>query len=61
MNFAAKYLESNVVAITQANIDTFINENPSVPKVFLFTDKKGIPTIYKSLSISFDVRERKIS
>lgn len=36
------------------NLNTFVNESPSVPKVFLFTDKKGIPLIYKGLSIAFE-------
>lgn len=53
---ANKYLQSNVVEINDQNINTFISENPSVPKAFLFTDKaKGIPIIYKGLSISFEV------
>jgi hypothetical protein len=38
-----------------ANINTFINENPSVPKVLLFTDKpKGTPMVYKGLSVAFE-------
>lgn len=36
------------------NVDTFISESPSVPKALLFTDKKGVPLIYKGLSIAFD-------
>lgn len=47
-------MESSVLEITKENIDAFINESPSVPKVFLFTDKKGVPTIYKGLSVNFD-------
>lgn len=51
---AAKYLHSNSIEITSSNINTFINENPSVPKVLLFTDKpKGTPMIYKGLSVAF--------
>jgi len=43
-----------VIEITSANINTFINDSPSVPKAFLFTDKKGVPMIYKGLSVSFE-------
>jgi len=50
---AAKYLHSNIIEITNANLKTFLAENPSVPKVLLFTDKKGIPMIYKGLSVAF--------
>lgn len=55
LNFAARYLHSNVIEITPGNIETFINDSPSVPKVLLFTDKKGIPTIFKGLSVAFEV------
>lgn len=52
---AAKYLHSNSIEITNANVNTFISENPSVPKVLLFTDKpKGTPMIYKGLSVAFE-------
>ena len=51
--FAAKYLHSNVIEITNSNIKTFLAENPSVPKVLLFTDKKGVPMVYKGLSVNF--------
>lgn len=50
---AAKYLHANVIEITNANINTFTGENPSVPKVLLFTDKKGVPMLYKGLSVAF--------
>ena len=36
---AARYLHSNVIEITNANLKTFSAENPSVPKVLLFTEK----------------------
>ena len=36
-------------------MNTFLAENPSVPKVLLFTDKlKGTPMIYKGLSVAFE-------
>jgi len=44
-----------VIEVTSSNLDTFLKEAPSVPKVLLFTDKSGIPTIYKGLSIQFEV------
>jgi hypothetical protein len=42
-----------VIEITNANLNTFTAENPSVPKVLLFTDKKGVPMLYKGLSVAF--------
>lgn len=52
---AAKFITSRVVEVTSTNHETFVNDNPSKPKVLLFTDKKGTPLIYKALSSHFDV------
>lgn len=43
-----------MIEITNANLNTFTGENPSVPKVLLFTDKKGVPMLYKGLSVAFE-------
>jgi protein disulfide-isomerase A6 len=52
---AAKHLHSNSIEITNSNLNTFLGENPSVPKVLLFTDRpKGTPMIYKGLSVAFE-------
>lgn len=50
---ASKHLHSNIIDITSSNIQTFLAENPSVPKVLLFSDKKGIPSVFKGLSVAF--------
>jgi len=50
----SKYLQSNVIEVTSANLDTFIKESPSVPKALLFTSSKGTPLIFKGLSLSFE-------
>lgn len=51
---AVKFIPSKVIELTQNNHETFVNENPGKPKVLLFTDKKGTPTIFKALSSHFD-------
>lgn len=51
---ALRFVTSRVIEISQNNHETFINENPGKPKVLLFSDKKGIPAIYKALSSHFD-------
>lgn len=43
-----------MVEITPENVNTFVTENPSVPKTLLFTEKKGVPMIYKGLSVEFE-------
>lgn len=48
-------MHSNSIEITSGNAQTFLAENPSVPKVLLFTDRpKGTPLIYKGLSVAFE-------
>lgn len=51
---AAGYLQSNVIEVNSTNLDTFIQEKPTVPKVLLFTDKANTPTIFKGLSLVFE-------
>lgn len=48
-------MHNNVIEINEANINTFIGENPTVPKVLLFSERKGFPLVYKGLSVEFDV------
>lgn len=55
LKLATKYIHNNVIEITEGNINTFINENPTVPKVLLFSEKKGYPLVYKGLSVEFEV------
>lgn len=51
---AARFVPSRVIEVTQNNFETFINDNPGKPKVLLFSDKKGVPLIFKGLSSHFD-------
>jgi DnaJ family protein C protein 16 len=51
---ATKFITSRVIEINQNNHDTFINDNIGKPKVLLFNDKKGTPSVYKAISAHFD-------
>lgn len=53
-NYCSKFVKSLVVDITDQNFQTFITEKPSMPKVILFTEKSGIPTLFKALSNTFE-------
>eukprot|EP01016_Furgasonia_blochmanni_P017040 TRINITY_DN19968_c0_g1_i1.p1 TRINITY_DN19968_c0_g1~~TRINITY_DN19968_c0_g1_i1.p1 ORF type:complete len:400 (-),score=69.05 TRINITY_DN19968_c0_g1_i1:330-1529(-) len=53
---AARHVHSNVIEISPENIQVFLNENPTMPKVLLFTEKQGIPLIYRALSVAFERR-----
>jgi len=54
LNGAARYVGSNVVEVNSTNSNKFIQDNPSVPKILLFTDKKAVPLVYKALSLAFE-------
>lgn len=55
LKLASKYIHNNIIEINEANINTFINENPTVPKAVLFSEKKGFPLVFKGLSVEFEV------
>ncbi|KRX05654.1 Thioredoxin-like fold [Pseudocohnilembus persalinus] len=56
---AGKELVSKVIEITNTNIEAFLSENPSVPKVLLFTNaQKGIPLMYRGLSVQFEGKQQ---
>jgi len=49
----ARFISNNVIEISATNIETFINDSPSVPKVLLFSDKGKVPFMFKALSSAF--------
>lgn len=46
----SKNIPDNSVVVTKDNVDSFTTTDPTKPKVVLFTNKKGVPTIWKALS-----------
>ena len=50
-----KFIGNRAIEINSSNHQTFVDDQPSKPKVLLFTNKKGIPVIFKALSTHFDV------
>jgi len=51
-----RFIGNRAIEITSNNHDTFMQDEPSKPKVLLFTDKEtGVPIVYKALSTHFDV------
>jgi len=55
VSYMGKFLGNKVQELNNNNIDVYLTSNVSVPKCILFTDKKGVPLIFKSLSVTFDV------
>lgn len=56
VSYLGRFIANNkVTEINNNNVDNFLNEKVNLPKVILFMDKKGVPLIFKALSITFDV------
>lgn len=52
---AGRFYQDKSIEITSNNHKTFVEEDPGVPKVLLFTNaKKGTPFVYKALSYNFE-------
>ena len=47
------YLKYNVTDLNEENASQFLSADVSLPKALLFTDKPGIPLMYRALSSSF--------
>jgi hypothetical protein len=54
VSYLGKFISNKVQELNNNNIDTFTQSNLNLPKVILFTDKKGIPLIFKALSVKLD-------
>jgi hypothetical protein len=52
---AYKFIGNRVIDINANNIDTFTTDNPTQPKMLLFTETKSAPMVYRALSTYFDV------
>jgi len=51
---ASRFVQSSVLELNSTNLNKFLADNPSVPKALLFTDKPGVPLIWKALSVAFE-------
>jgi thioredoxin-like negative regulator of GroEL len=56
VSYMGRFVGNKVQELNNNNIDSFLANQPNLPKCLLFTDKKGVPLIFKSLSITFDVK-----
>ena len=50
ISYLAGYLGGKVEEIREIDLKSFLDKKPGTPKVILFTEKTGVPTIYKALS-----------
>lgn len=51
--YVAKYVQNYAVELNENNYKTFLEENLAITKVLLFTEKQGVPTLFKALSVVF--------
>jgi hypothetical protein len=52
----SRLLPSQITKLTSSTIDNFLSQNPTKPKVLLFSQKKGISFLLKALAHVFEVR-----
>lgn len=53
--WASSYVQSQVKDVTDDNLNGILNNNPSVPKVVLISNKDSIPLLWKAISNAFKV------
>jgi hypothetical protein len=56
VSYMGKFVGNKVQELNNNNIDSFLTSDVNLPKCLLFTEKNGVPLIFKSLSVTFDVR-----
>lgn len=57
VGFLGKFIPNKVTELNPNNYENFLKERANLPKAVLFTDKKGVPLIFKAVAVSFDVRK----
>lgn len=56
VKLGASYIQSYVTEVNDDNAAGFLGGDAIVPKVLLFTDKQGLPLIYRALSNAFHAK-----
>lgn len=54
VKMAVSHIKAYVTEVNEDNVAGFLGDDAIVPKVLLFTDKKGLPLIYRALSNNFN-------
>ena len=57
VGYLGRLIPNKVTELNMNNFDSFLTDRPNLPKAILFTDKKGVPLIFKAIAVSFDVRK----
>jgi thioredoxin-like negative regulator of GroEL len=57
VGFLGKFIPNKVQELNPNNYENFLKERPNLPKAILFSDKKGVPLIFKAVAVSFDVKK----
>jgi len=54
VGYLGKFIPNKVTELNPNNYENFLRERPNLPKAILFSDKKGVPLIFKAVALSFD-------
>eukprot|EP00340_Litonotus_pictus_P002081 CAMPEP_0170527322 /NCGR_PEP_ID=MMETSP0209-20121228/12812_1 /TAXON_ID=665100 ORGANISM="Litonotus pictus, Strain P1" /NCGR_SAMPLE_ID=MMETSP0209 /ASSEMBLY_ACC=CAM_ASM_000301 /LENGTH=339 /DNA_ID=CAMNT_0010817795 /DNA_START=209 /DNA_END=1228 /DNA_ORIENTATION=+ len=49
-----RFVDNKTIEVHSNNVDSFTNDNANLPKILLFSDKAGVPLIFKVLAVQFD-------
>lgn len=55
LSYLGKFVGNKATELNVNSFDDFIGTKLNIPKIILFTNKKGIPLIFKRLSLQFEV------
>lgn len=54
IGYLGKFVVNRALDLNNNNFEGFLNKHANLPKIILFTDKKGTPLLFKRLSAHFD-------
>jgi len=55
IGYLGRFIANKVTELNMNNFDSFLADRPNLPKAIMFTDKKAVPLIFKSVAVAFDV------
>ena len=56
VGYLGRFIGNKVTELNMNNFESYLADKPNLPKAIMFTDKKGVPLIFKSIAVAFDVR-----
>ncbi len=55
VGYLGRFISNKVTELNMNNFESYLADKPNLPKAIMFTDKKGVPLIFKAIAVAFDV------